>query len=145
MQNVQLIQGTGGCNKYICKYIAKIDKHNYVVVCTYEDKNGKLITKYQFLHNTKVAGSKHNEDKACESSRESSRPQGRMISLMEMLHVMLKYPEVLTDLKFVSIPTVPLELRARVGISADKVSKDGAFTIPEIVVVRTAKVQDQAY
>ena len=68
-----------------------------------------------------------------------------MISLMEMLHVMLKYPEVLTDLKFVSIPTVPLELRARVGISADKVASDEAFTIPEIVEVRTAKVQDQAY
>jgi len=145
MQNVQLIRGTGGCNKYICKYIAKIDEQNYVVVCTYEDKNGKLITKSQFLHNTKVAGSKHNEDKAREGSRESSRPQGRMISLMEMLHVMLKYPEVLTDLKFVSIPTVPLELRARVGISADKVASDEAFTIPEIVEVRTAKVQDQAY
>ena len=28
--------------------------------------------------------------------------------------MMLKYPEVYTDLMFVSIPTIPLELRARI-------------------------------
>ena len=39
---------------------------------------------------------------------------------MEILHVMLKHPEVYTDLKFISIPTIQLELQ--VGI--EKLCKD---------------------
>ena len=32
MQNIQRLTGTGGCSKYVCKYIGKIDEQNYVVV-----------------------------------------------------------------------------------------------------------------
>ena len=35
---------------------------------------------------------------------------------MEMIHVMLKYPEVYTNLDFVYIQTMSLELRAGVAI-----------------------------
>ena len=35
---------------------------------------------------------------------------------MEMLHHILKYPEVITDLAFVSVPTTPLEFRAGVEL-----------------------------
>ena len=38
---------------------------------------------------------------------------------MEMLHVMLKYPEVYISLDFISIPTVPLELHAGVAIDTE--------------------------
>ena len=136
MQNVQLIRGCGGYNKYICKYIAKIDEQNYVVVSVHQNANGKLVTKSSFLHNTKISRSAHNENELCKVSREYSRPQGRAISLMEMLHVMLKYPEVITDLRFIAIPTVPLELRSCVGLSAESVASDAASTIPEVVEIR---------
>jgi hypothetical protein len=105
MQNVQLIRGTGGCNKYVCKYIAKIDEQNYVVVSVHENLNGKLCNSSTFLHNTKVTRSANNEEALRSSQRTSSRPQGRMISLNEMLHVMLRYPEVKSDLTFVTIPS----------------------------------------
>ena len=88
MQNIQLIKGTGGCNKYVCKYVGKIDEQNYVIVKANPKDNGNLITQSNFLHNTKVSGSKINEDAARERSRDNNKPCGRKISQMEMLHVM---------------------------------------------------------
>lgn len=38
--------------------------------------------------------------------------KGRAISLMEMIQVMLNYPQVHTDMVFENIPTVPLEQRS---------------------------------
>lgn len=32
MQNAQLLTDCGGVNKYVCKYIGKIDEKNYVIV-----------------------------------------------------------------------------------------------------------------
>ena len=32
MQNIQILTQCGGVNKYVCKYIGKVDKQNYVVV-----------------------------------------------------------------------------------------------------------------
>ena len=136
MQNVRLIRGCCGCNKYICKYIAKINKLNYVVVSVHQNTNGKLVTKSSFLHNTKISRSAHNENELHKLSHEYSRPQGRAISLMEMLHVMLKYPEVITDLRFVAIPTVPLEMCSSVWLSADRDASDAASAVPEIVKIR---------
>jgi hypothetical protein len=119
----------------VCKYIlAKIDEQNYVVISVHEKLNGKLCTMLTFLHNTKITRSEKNEEALRCSQRTSSRPQGRMISLNEIIpHVMLRYPEVKSDLNFVTIPTVPLEERSRIGLSADKVShpQDGQFSLPE--------------
>lgn len=120
MQNIQLIKGTGGCNKYVCKYVGKIDEQNYVVVKADPNSNGNLVTQSNFLHNTKVAGSKINEDAHRNNSRDSKKPTGRKISLMEMLHVILKYPEVYTDLQFVDVPTYPLAFRKSMGITAKR-------------------------
>jgi hypothetical protein len=116
MQNIQVLTQTGGVNKYVCKYIGKIDEQNYVVVKA-NSANGvpTLLTKSTFLHNTKIASSKMQEDK--DRKKDSSYPQGRYISHVEMLHQMLKYPEVITDLHFVTITTTPLEYRA--GIELD--------------------------
>ena len=50
----------GGVNKYMCKYIGKIDKQNYVVI--YVDGKGWLVIKGQFLYNTKITMSKKNKD-----------------------------------------------------------------------------------
>jgi hypothetical protein len=76
-------------HKYVCKYIGKIDEQNYIVVSVDGSKSGSLVTKSSFLHNTKVTSTKINEDKERETKRENKRVQGRAISQMEMLHMML--------------------------------------------------------
>ena len=43
---------------------------------------------------------------------------------MEMIHMMIKYPEVYTDLTLISIPTIPLEIWAEI----EKVYKDAKPT-----------------
>ena len=37
IKNFQCLTGTGGCSKYVCKYIGKVYKQNYLVV----DVNGQ--------------------------------------------------------------------------------------------------------
>ena len=32
MQNIQILTQCGGVNKYVCKYIGKVDEQNYVIV-----------------------------------------------------------------------------------------------------------------
>ena len=110
MQNIQMLTDCGGVNKYVCKYIGKIDEQNYVVI--FVDGKGQLVSKGQFLHNTKISTSKKNEDDARAKERFISHPQGRAISQNEMVHLLLKYPETITNLTFIHISTLPLEFRA---------------------------------
>ena len=112
MQNVQKLTGTGGCSKYVCKYIAKIDEQNYVVVNV--NGEGHFVTKSRFLHNTKVVSSKIAEDK--KRGKDNGKNQGRVVTYFEILHVILKYPEVITNLEFQRVTTMPLEMRAGVII-----------------------------
>lgn len=132
MQNVQRLTGTGGCSKYVCKYISKIDEQNYVVIEV--NGEGRLVTKSTFLHNTKISSSKMAEDKARE--KDHKKPQGFCISHLEMLHNMLKYPEVVTNLDFIKVPTMPLELRTGIVIESDKQMEDGAFISASIASFR---------
>ena len=69
MQNVQWLTNSGGVNKYVVKYIGKIDEQNYVIISTDSHKNGRLITKAYFLHNTKVSTTNINEKKVKEENR----------------------------------------------------------------------------
>ena len=63
MQNIQCLTQSNGVNKYVCKYIGKIDEQNYVVVYVNNERGGILTTKSTFLHNTKITSSKLNEEK----------------------------------------------------------------------------------
>ena len=110
MQNIQMLTDCGGVNKYVCKYIGKIDEQNYVVI--YVNGESQFVTKEQFLHNTKITTSKKNEDDARQKDRFRNHPQGRAISQNEMVHLLLKYPETITNLNFIHISTLPLEFRA---------------------------------
>ena len=56
-----------GCNKYTIKYIGEMDEQNYVTVHTDSHKNGQLMAKSTFLHNTKLS-SKYNEEKLQEKN-----------------------------------------------------------------------------
>ena len=99
MQNVQRLTGAGRYSKYICKYIAKIDEQNYVIIEV--DGKGRLVSKATFLHNTKVSSSKNAQDS--EHQKNATKPQGKCMAVLEMLHVMLKYPEIVTNLEFIKL------------------------------------------
>lgn len=128
MQNVHSLTHTNGAYKYVCKYIGKIDQQNYVVVSTMSHKNGTLTTQSNFLHNTKIAISAINENKAINNRRDSKHPRGRVISLNEMVHHMLGYKEVHTNMVFVSIPTCPIEIRPGVEKLNTKLNTDMSET-----------------
>ena len=72
MQNIQSLLYSPGANKYICKYIVILDENNCIVVSTNAHKNGELITKSTFLHNTKIATSAFNEKATLEKSKKKS-------------------------------------------------------------------------
>ena len=61
MQNIQRLSGPGGCSKYVCKYLAKVDEQNYVVILV--DGQGQLAIQAKFLHNTKITSTKMGENK----------------------------------------------------------------------------------
>ena len=77
-QNIQLMTECNGVNKYVCKYIWKIDKKNYVVISV-DNNNGTLVTRSMLLHNNKVYTSKINEDKSRENNHENIHSQEREI------------------------------------------------------------------
>ena len=110
MQNRQTLKDCGGVNKYVCKYVGKIDEQNYVVV--YMDGKSQLVTKGQFLHNTKITTSKKNKDDFRQKDRSCNHPQNQAISQNEIVHLLLKYPETMRNLNFVYISMLPLEFRA---------------------------------
>ena len=63
---------------------------------------------------------------------------------MEMLQVMLKYPQVHTDMNFVNISTLPLEQRAGIetrnkGFHMDRDIEDGADLTPLSYKIRIEK------
>ena len=75
MQNAQALEHTNGTSKYVCKYLGKFDKGNYVVLC--EDiQTGEWVLGKKHLHNTKIVSSKYNEDKAFNKDRYKNHPKG---------------------------------------------------------------------
>ena len=58
-----MITNIGGCSKYTIKYIGKIDVQNCVIMYTDNHKNGKLVTRGNFLHNTKFSALKKMKNK----------------------------------------------------------------------------------
>ena len=76
MQNIQILTQCGGVNKYVCKYIGKVDEQNYVIVQAnnaYGNGSFSLSTKTTFLHNNKVSSSKFQEDK--DRKKHDNKPQ----------------------------------------------------------------------
>ena len=59
-----------------------------------------------------------------QKNRGKNHPRGRAISLMEMLQVMLNYPQIHTDMVFENIPTVPLEQRSGMECNTKRRERD---------------------
>ena len=65
-----------------------------------------------------------------------------------MMHVLLQYPEVYSDLAFTSISTLPLELRCTTRIGTDNIQddvEDGTFTTTVSQHVRSGKTNFPAW
>ena len=58
MQNAQVLTQTNGCNKYLCKYIAKVDEQNQIIISSSTHKMGTLKSNTEFVYNTKISSSK---------------------------------------------------------------------------------------
>ena len=89
-----------------------------------------MVTKSTFIHNTKITYSKMGEDKNREKYRKN--PQVRCITHMEILHVMLKYPEVVKNLNFIKVSTITLELRSVIIVNSGTETKDGSCVLGTI-------------
>ena len=89
MQNFQKLTGTVGVAEYIVKYVTKLDDKNSSVV--FADAHTLAIMRVddEFLHNTKIATSKANEEKKIAKACHRKHPTGRDIALVEVLHHML--------------------------------------------------------
>ena len=121
MCNVQFICCSNGIVKYILKYVAKLDECNRVTASS-NIHTGAVEVGSTFLHNTKIATSKINEDKALDNRRDKKRPQGRSTSWMEIYQLLSTIAEVTTNLTFEEYSTLPFEVRMR---SAIKLKDDG--------------------
>ena len=110
MQNAQALDHTNGLTKYVCKYIAKFDESNYTLLCQ-DIHTGDWVIGKTHLHNTKVIRSKINEDKAFSKERLKNHPKGRDYPHFEIRQMMMGNEEIFTNMKFISISTLPYELR----------------------------------
>ena len=75
------------------------------------DNENKILhaSNLTYLHNTKITSSGiQREVEENEHTRNAKHPDWRCAALTEMLHVLLRYQEVYTNLRFVSICTISL-------------------------------------
>ena len=110
IKNIQLLTDFDRVNKYVCKYIVKIDKKYYVVI--YVKNRGQISTKKNLTK--KVATSKTNKDKTKENIIYRASTRGRIIIHTKMLQNMLKYAIIFTDFKYIKSSTSPIKLRSGV-------------------------------
>ena len=87
MKNCQLFNKSCSCYKYCCKYITKIDKQNYFIVEIDKHRTGKLVTKLNFLHNTKITSSKIQEEEENKKRKDTRLPDSKVISFTKMYHL----------------------------------------------------------
>ena len=118
MQNAQVLEHTNGLAKYVCKYITKIDEGNYVVLCV-DVHTGQWVLAKTHLHNTKIVSSKINEDARFRQQKFKHHPKGRDNGYFELRQFAMGHPEVLTDLDWMELSTLPFELRPTNRIKLD--------------------------
>ena len=118
MINFQSVTSSQGATKYVAKYVSKFDQGNRVIVFA-DTRTGQTLVGKEFLHNTKIASSNFNEQRAFELSRHRDHPFGRDMPLLEIFHLLLGLPEVTTNLWFIPISTYSFELRSKHKITVD--------------------------
>ena len=113
MSNQNTVYVTGFfASRYVAKYSAKIDESTRVFIGAGQEEANTLTLDVQFLHNTKITGSKINEEKKMAKRKDKHHPTGRAISIMEMMQATLEYDTVYTNIVFLKLTSVPLGERA---------------------------------
>ncbi len=119
MVNTQSITHGYGLVKYLLKYISKFDVARRVMSYANEHTGATRVGS-EFVHNTKAASSKYHEDKVFEKRRDRFHPQFREVPTLNMLQHLLLIPEIITNLNFVEISTLPFEVRSREKVRMDR-------------------------
>ena len=109
-QNLKIMTGYLA-SRYLAKYLALVDENNRVYIGSMSRERNVIKVEQETLHNTKITGSAIMEARRDVNRRDQKHPTGRALSHMEMICVILGYPQVYTNLEFVHVPTVPLEER----------------------------------
>ena len=78
--------------------------------------------------NTKPVTSDKSQQVEQEKKRNWKHPQGTVISVNEVWHHILKYPEVITNLNFFMIQTTSQETRTRKSLQTPENPKNNKFT-----------------
>ena len=108
--NVQVCT-SHGTSRYVVKYVIKIDENNYVAFSSKQGQPGLRAEKVH-LHNTKITSSRINERKRLARGSDFTKPRGRAIAVTEMMQIILGKPQVVCNVEFVRVPTLPLGERA---------------------------------
>ena len=110
-QNLQFT-GTSDVARYLTKYIGEIDRSNKVTFSSTRQGNA-IGVDFEPLHNTKISSVKiHEKEKEIRNSRTRQRPTGRALSIVEVGMGILQCPQIVTNLKFVYVPTGTMAERA---------------------------------
>lgn len=126
MVNAQYIGSKDSLSKYLFKYLIKDDVDQRVETSV-NVKDGSIQTETIFQHNTKIATSKFNEEKAAAKSRKRNNVKGRVIANIELLQRALLEPDLHTNHKFAVVNTRDFESRQRSKIElkdSGKVRRD---------------------
>ena len=119
MQNFQILTGTNGVARYVVKYVTKLDEGNRCVVFADAHTGAVMRVDHQFLHNTKIARSKANVEKAYAKTRNLKHPTGRSVAVVETVQQLLGYSEVMKTLTNIHIATTSFEERGTTQVKVD--------------------------
>ena len=125
-QNLKIMTGYLA-SRYLAKYLALVDENNRVYIGSMSRERNVIKIERETLHNTKITGSAIMEARRDVNRRDRKHPTGRALSHMEMICVILGYPQVYTNLEFVHVPTIPLEERPALERESplDKLVREG--------------------
>ena len=101
--------------------------------------DGSLIQLACFLKNTKHVTSDKVKQAEQDNKRNWKHTQGKVISINEVWHHILKYPEVITNLNFVIIQTTFLETRTRKSLQNPDNLTNNNFTQYDANVINNIK------
>ena len=123
----------GNCYKCCCKYLSMIYKQNYINILIDNENKGLYASNSTYLHITKITSSDIQQEAEQKIQKRNAKySDRRWAALTDILHIMLRYPEVFTDLIFVSICTIPLELCVANNIHLDAENNDDGFFVTSI-------------
>ena len=75
----------------------------------YNEKKLSYASNSTYPHNTKITSSDIQQEAKKKAQKSNTKhPGGIYEALTDMLHIILRYPEVYMDFRFVSICTIPL-------------------------------------